>query len=57
LLVPMMGAPFFAVVGWASQHQMLTPAFELACAVIPTPAALWCAHLFFRDWHRAIGAG
>lgn len=56
LLVPMMGAPFFAAVGWASQHRMLSPAFELLCAVIPTPAALWCVHLFFRDWHRAIGA-
>lgn len=50
------GIPSFAIAGWADQRAMLSPLLETLIAFSPTPAALICTALFFRDWHKAIAA-
>lgn len=54
LSVPYIGVPFFAIAGWADQRHLLSPALEVLCAAVATPAALMAACLFYRDWRQAI---
>lgn len=53
-LILYIGIPFYAAAGWADSHGWLSPLAELLVAISPVPAALILAHLFFREWHRAI---
>jgi len=53
-LVLYTGIPFFAAAGWADHHRLVSPVVEMLLAMSAIPAPLVLAHLFFRDWHRAI---
>jgi hypothetical protein len=48
------GIPFYAAVGWADQHNYLSPLAEVLCAAIAAPSALIVCHIFLRDWRYAI---
>ena len=48
------GIPVYAVAGLVDQVHLMSPAFELLFALLPTPSALMAAHLFLRDWREAI---
>jgi hypothetical protein len=48
------GIPFYALAGWADQHNLLSPLLEDACAASAAPAALIACHIFLRDWRHAI---
>lgn len=54
-LVLYTGIPFFAAAGWADYHRLVSPVVEMLLAMSAIPAPLVLAHLFFRDWRRAIG--
>lgn len=53
-LVLYTGIPFFAAAGWADYHRLVPPVVEVLLVISAIPAPLVFAHLFFRDWHRAI---
>ncbi len=54
-LVLYVGIPFYAVAGWADYIGLVPPVGEMLLVMSAIPAPLFLAHLFFRDWRRAIG--
>jgi uncharacterized membrane protein YhdT len=54
LLIPYLGVPTYALLGWADQHHMLPTWFEVTCAVVSAPMSFLACLIFFRDWRRAI---
>jgi len=48
------GIPFYALAGWADQHNYLSPLVEDICVASAAPSALIMCHIFLRDWRRAI---
>ncbi len=48
------GIPFYALAGWADQHNFLSPLVEDICVASATPSALIMCHIFLRDWRQAI---
>jgi hypothetical protein len=48
------GIPFYALAGWADQHNLLSPLVEDACVASAAPSALIVCHVFLRDWRYAI---
>jgi hypothetical protein len=48
------GIPFYALAGWADQHNLLSPLVEDICVASAAPSALLMCHIFLRDWRRAI---
>jgi len=55
-LIMLVGAPAYALIGLGDQFGFL-PDWLVLCAVLASgPSAMLCAWLFFRDWHRALGA-
>jgi hypothetical protein len=54
LLIPYLGVPCYAGLGWADQHRMLPTWFEVTSAALSAPMSLFACILFFREWRRAI---
>jgi hypothetical protein len=52
----LLGAPSYAALGWADQHHLLPPLAQTLLALTGTPVALLVAHVFLRDWQRAVRA-
>src|SRR5262249_4261743 len=50
----LVGAPAYLAMGWIDQNGLLSPWLEVLFAATAPVTALFCAHLFVRDWRPAI---